>query len=571
MRGSGGLALLLFGCSAIIDPDPGKLGGASGTDAGGGGVDADIMRPDAGPDAGRSECDEGCDDGVPCTLDRCEGGRCVSVPTDDFCDEGETCNRFMGCVPEGTRCSSDAFCDDGDACNGAETCADEGGDPETGCVAGAPLDCGDPFDCTVDSCDPAVGCVHEADHDECNDDVSCTRDFCSVTEGCQNSADDDLCDDGFCFEGGRCTPEGCVGSAPRDCRDGDVCTADSCDPVASMCVNEPRDDDGDGFAAADFGGTVCADGDDCDDGDPDVNPGAEEECNGVDDDCDDVVDEGCALLPEDCETAEQIILDGSGDGRAGGSMALLGDDLTPTCDTPGGGRDAVYFIEVDTRDVLDVTIETTGSAADTLLSVASSCDALGTGREMVCNDDQIRSMVLASRVWVHRWAPTSVVGGAVRRLYFVVDTFRSTDTRDYEVRVRVRPARPDACGSGGPLDISGGGSVWGRFGLGDVTGDTSGSCQPGISLETEAVFRFDPVRAQNRFVAESDDFVPDLYVREACRSADSEVDCVVGTGGGGGGRAELRVAVEDDETSYVFVDGAGSNDTYTLDYEPEND
>ncbi len=46
----------------------------------------------------------------------------------------------------------------------------------------------------------------------------------------------------------------------------------------------PIDDDGDGYYAA-------PDGDDCDDGNPDVNPGAEEVCNAVDDDCNGLTDE----------------------------------------------------------------------------------------------------------------------------------------------------------------------------------------------------------------------------------------------------------------------------------------
>ena len=47
-----------------------------------------------------------------------------------------------------------------------------------------------------------------------------------------------------------------------------------------------RDDDGDGYY-----------GEDCDDHDINVNPGAEEVCDGVDNDCDGEVDEGCPLIP----------------------------------------------------------------------------------------------------------------------------------------------------------------------------------------------------------------------------------------------------------------------------------
>ncbi len=66
-----------------------------------------------------------------------------------------------------------------------------------------------------------------------------------------------------------------------------------CVPQAEECNG--RDDDCDGETDEDFdadadGWSVC--GGDCDDGDPNVHPGAEEICNHIDDDCDGEVDEG---------------------------------------------------------------------------------------------------------------------------------------------------------------------------------------------------------------------------------------------------------------------------------------
>jgi hypothetical protein len=88
------------------------------------------------------------------------------------------------------------------------------------------------------------------------------------------------------------------------------------------------DVDGDGFGAPLGGVLDCGvpsgfanNPSDCDDGDPDVNPGADEVCNGIDDDCDFGIDEGLV---------QSWYADDDGDG--------FGDffSVSVTCDPPPG-------------------------------------------------------------------------------------------------------------------------------------------------------------------------------------------------------------------------------------------
>lgn len=181
-----------------------------------------------------------CDDGVDCTTDSCDddSGECSSVVRDDACAEGQRCDRADDCVGD---CATDGDCDDGMFCNGEERC-----DVAAGCVAGDPPTCDDGVECTADACDPlADACIAPPDHARCGDGDLCFADSgCRVVE-CFTDTD---CDDGLYCDGvERCVRDRCMlGHAP-DCADDVACTVDLCDEGADACAHVENDracDDG---------------------------------------------------------------------------------------------------------------------------------------------------------------------------------------------------------------------------------------------------------------------------------------------------------------------------------------
>ncbi len=139
-------------------------------------------------------------------------------------------------------------------------------------LGGALLACGDP---------PVV--PEDADTDSGTSDSDSGTDA-GVVELC--ARDQDCDDDLFCNGVERCRP-GEAGADARGCMSAasDRCEASqTCDEAADECVNDcgmEPDADGDGHDA------VACGGGDCDDADPNVNPGVMEQCDmgGRDEDC----------------------------------------------------------------------------------------------------------------------------------------------------------------------------------------------------------------------------------------------------------------------------------------------
>ena len=149
---------------------------------------------------------------------------------------------------------------------------------------------------------------------------------------------------GECDEGAARCPSGCVDDdADRDGAIGIACGGTDCDDLdpgrfpgnTEVCDPAGRDEDcdpstlgfdldGDGFIDARCcNGATC--GDDCDDLDRSVFPGAADTCNDADDDCDGAVDEEASLT---------FYRDADGDG-----FGQSGDGAEPpvqACDQPEG-------------------------------------------------------------------------------------------------------------------------------------------------------------------------------------------------------------------------------------------
>jgi hypothetical protein len=595
-----GLTLALSACSAIVQPDPSRLGGvdagldASASDSGNvhetglfdtgafdtgafdtgaldtgldAGIDAFVPEgPDSGP-----VCPPSCDDDIDCTADRCDLGTCVHEPQDALCP-GERCSPMLGCVP--TVCSADAQCDDGDRCNGAERCVP--GSSPTGCVAGRALDCNDGVSCTDDGCDPSRGCVHAGRDERCADGIDCTTDVCTGTAGptgCEYRFDDAQCN-GVCEVGGRCTLRGCTSASPRMCPDdGSSCTVERCDEALGGCTSDRLDADADGFPAANVLGTRCAGGTDCDDMRSDVRPDAAETCGNMrDDDCNPATSDVCTGPTGDvCASARPLTFTGSAGvatGTATVTLSRLSDDYTSSC---GGdaGSDAVFYFDV--LSTSDVRIETSGSV-DTVLATATTCsDAAWASR---CNDDRDPGSVTTSRIWLRNLVVPS--GGVPVRVYVLVDEFRPGSTEPVTLTVTLNAPTPNTCPVGGgtrPLDISGGGTIFGALTPTLGVGTQRGTCQPLASTTPEAMFRIEePDRALSRLEVSASGFTPDLYVRYGGCGSSPELACVRGdSSGGSGGSASLDglTGMSSSQLFYAFIDNfPSSGGEYQLRYDP---
>jgi hypothetical protein len=193
-----------------------------------------------------------------------------------------SCFGVLGCIVSVGLCAS---CGGGgkDGTSSIQACLNCGGSPNGGTDpnagspnAGAggsldcPVSCDDGFSCTVDSC--VVGKCQHSIGPQTGATACPTGQYCTLDKGCTAAP--------ACATVDQCT------AAWKD----DACKVNiKCEAASSVCTFDLLDKDNDGHAPQ-----VCG-GDDCDDSNAAIHPGATETCNGVDDNCNGTVDEDVTM------------------------------------------------------------------------------------------------------------------------------------------------------------------------------------------------------------------------------------------------------------------------------------
>ncbi len=361
------------------------------------GEDCDYTDADYNPGASEDDCTDPADY-------NCDGSTGYADDDGDGWAACEDCDDTDASVsPDGTEsCNGgdddcDGDVDEDDAVDTSTWYADTDGDAY-----------GNP-DSTTQACDQPSGFVSGTYASDCDDgdatvNPAGAEDCNGVDDDCDGSVDEGVTDtfyldsDGDGYGDASTTAAACsapsgYGADDSDCDDSDAsinpAADEACDGVDNDCDGSTdetdaidaaswyRDGDSDGYGDAAASTIACdqpsgyvADATDCDDGDDDVHPSADEHCDSVDEDCDGSVDDGAT----DTST---WYADGDADG--------YGDATTSTeaCDQPTG-----HVADDTDCDDGDATINP--SSSETCNSLDDDCDGL------VDDDD---SGVTGSTTW----------------------------------------------------------------------------------------------------------------------------------------------------------------------------
>jgi hypothetical protein len=220
-----------------------------------------------------------------------------------------------------------------------------------GCLPGAGKQCGD--------CDDRRQNINPSEHERCN----------SRDDDCDGQIDDGnpgggaACStgqQGVCAAGTRTCVSGSQVCVRNQAPSAEVCTGgldEDCDGTADLadldCRPDCVDQDGDGYVACAAACTLPAGKQcgDCNDGEPQVHPGADEVCNDRDDDCDSQNNEGNPGAGAACLTGQLGLC-------AAGTLACVGSGLvcqpsaSPVPELCVGGldEDCDGFVDADDSD-----------------------------------------------------------------------------------------------------------------------------------------------------------------------------------------------------------------------------
>ena len=179
-----------------------------------------------------------CEDGLFCNgVDTCQSGSCVysgnPCPDDGlYCNGTESCDEIDDeCDHSGNPCT-----DNGQWCDGEEVCNETDNLCETQNVP----DCDDGIVCTDDSCNETTDiCDNLPNHTLCDDSDVCTSDTCSQSTGCNHIIDKDSDTDGY-IDGS------CLGGTDCDDMNPDVNPGETEGPYGHGTCSDTFDNDCDG-------------------------------------------------------------------------------------------------------------------------------------------------------------------------------------------------------------------------------------------------------------------------------------------------------------------------------------